>query len=128
MSSRRTSDDPTQDHSPGGARRLRLAPARGVNAPARELTAKLEPSSQEVALYEIRKRIHPRAVHGWFARWRWTLVFVTQAIFYGLPWLQLSGPGLVSFADSNALATTARFNSDGVYGRRQELDYGRMDL
>ena len=68
-----------------------------MNAPARELTAKLEPSSQEVALYEIRKRIHPRAVHGWFARWRWTLVFVTQAIFYGLPWLSWNGRQAVLF-------------------------------
>ncbi len=43
--------------------------------------------TQEVALYEIRRRIHPRAVHGRFAAWRWVLVFATQAVFYGLPWL-----------------------------------------
>ena len=42
---------------------------------------------EEVALFEIRKKIYARAVHGWFARWRWALVFLTQAIFYGLPWL-----------------------------------------
>ena len=40
----------------------------------------IQPTSEEVALYEIRKKIHPRAVHGWFAGWRWTLVFATQAI------------------------------------------------
>jgi len=26
-------------------------------------------------------------VNGWFAKWRWTMVFLTQIVFYGLPWL-----------------------------------------
>lgn len=43
--------------------------------------------AEEVALYEIRRKIHPRAVTGVFFRWRWALIFLTQAIFYGLPWL-----------------------------------------
>src|SRR5690606_9604807 len=42
----------------------------------------------EVALYEVRRKIYPRAVTGWFAGWRWALVWFTQLIFYGLPWLQ----------------------------------------
>jgi len=46
-----------------------------------------EADETEVALYEVRKKIYPRAVHGWFAAWRWTLVWLTQIIFYGLPWL-----------------------------------------
>jgi cytochrome c oxidase accessory protein FixG len=41
----------------------------------------------ETSLYEVRKQIYPRAVHGWFAGWRVTLVLVTQLLFYGLPWL-----------------------------------------
>ncbi|MCC7017883.1 MAG: cytochrome c oxidase accessory protein CcoG, partial [Rhodospirillales bacterium] len=41
----------------------------------------------DVPLYETRKKIHVRAVTGRFAGWRWALVFFTQAIFYGLPWL-----------------------------------------
>jgi cytochrome c oxidase accessory protein FixG len=53
----------------------------------RKVAVAPEPPGQEIALYEIRKRIHPRAVHGLFAGWRWALVFATQAIFYGLPWL-----------------------------------------
>jgi cytochrome c oxidase accessory protein FixG len=57
----------------------------------------IQPTSEEVALYEIRKKIHPRAVHGWFAGWRWTLVFATQAIFYGLPWLTWNGRQAVLF-------------------------------
>jgi cytochrome c oxidase accessory protein FixG len=41
----------------------------------------------EVSLYEVRKKIYPRAVHGLFAAWRWGLVWLTQLIFYGTPWL-----------------------------------------
>jgi cytochrome c oxidase accessory protein FixG len=41
----------------------------------------------ELSLYEVRKKVYPRAVHGGFAAWRWTLVWVTQLIFYGGPWL-----------------------------------------
>ncbi|HXD40419.1 MAG TPA: cytochrome c oxidase accessory protein CcoG [Ramlibacter sp.] len=40
------------------------------------------------SLYEAQKKIHPRAVTGLFARWRWGFVFLTQIVFYGLPWLQ----------------------------------------
>ncbi|HEY6829905.1 MAG TPA: hypothetical protein VI259_23785, partial [Gemmatimonadaceae bacterium] len=54
-------------------------------------------STEEIALYEIRKTIHPRAVHGWFAAWRWALVFATQLVFYGLPWLTWNGRQAVLF-------------------------------
>ena len=57
----------------------------------------IQPTNDEVALYEIRKTIHPRAVHGWFARWRWALVFGTQAVFYGMPWLTWNGRQAVLF-------------------------------
>ena len=35
----------------------------------------------EQALYAVRKAIHPRAVTGWFAAWRWLLVWATQLAF-----------------------------------------------
>jgi len=41
----------------------------------------------EVDLYEVRRKIYPRAVTGLFAGWRWGMVWLTQLIFYGLPWL-----------------------------------------
>jgi cytochrome c oxidase accessory protein FixG len=41
-----------------------------------------------VSLYEAQKKIYPRSVAGFFTRWRWVMVFLTQAVFYGLPWLQ----------------------------------------
>ncbi len=40
-----------------------------------------------VSLYQSAKKIYPRAVSGWFIKWRWALVFLTQLVFYGLPWL-----------------------------------------
>jgi cytochrome c oxidase accessory protein FixG len=42
---------------------------------------------QEQSLYEVRRKIYPRAVHGVFAAWRWALVWATQLVFYGGPWL-----------------------------------------
>ncbi len=40
------------------------------------------------SLYQAQKKIYPRAVGGLFARWRWIFVWLTQLVFYGLPWLQ----------------------------------------
>jgi polyferredoxin len=50
-----------------------------------------------VSLYQKQAKIYPRAVSGWFATWRWTLVWLTQLIFYGLPWLQWNGRPLMLF-------------------------------
>ena len=38
-------------------------------------------------LYAADKKVYPRAVSGWFAAWRWALVWATQIVFYGTPWL-----------------------------------------
>ncbi len=51
----------------------------------------------EVGLYEIRKKIYPRSVTGWFASWRLALVIGTQVVFYGLPWLYWNGRQAVLF-------------------------------
>ncbi len=41
----------------------------------------------ELSLYEVSKKVYPRAVRGWFAAWRWALVWATQLAFYGGAWL-----------------------------------------
>ena len=46
---------------------------------------------------EAVRRIHPRAVNGTFSRVRWVLVWLTQAVFYGLPWLNWQGRQAVLF-------------------------------
>jgi len=66
------------------------------SAPAREVIP-IAPANDEVSLYEIRKKVYPRAVQGWFAGWRWALVFLTQAVFYGMPWFTWNGRQAVLF-------------------------------
>lgn len=39
------------------------------------------------SLYAKYQKIYPRSVSGLFARWRWAMVFLTQLVFYGMPWL-----------------------------------------
>ena len=51
----------------------------------------------ELSLYEVRRKIYPRAVRGWFAAWRWALVWATQIVFYGGPWLSWNGRQAVLF-------------------------------
>jgi len=63
-------------------------------------TARLEgeePSAQVVSLYQRQRKIYPRAVSGWFARWRWALVWATQLLYYGLPWLNWNARQAVLF-------------------------------
>ena len=57
----------------------------------------IEPVPQTVSLYEKRRKIQPRSVRGWFANWRWVMVWITQVVFYGLPWLPWNGRQSVLF-------------------------------
>ena len=50
-----------------------------------------------VSLYEAQKKIYPRSISGLFARWRWAMVFITQIVFYGLPWLEWGQRQMVLF-------------------------------
>ena len=45
-------------------------------------------AEEGVGLYAAHKKVYPRSIDGVFARWRWVMVFVTQIVFYGLPWLE----------------------------------------
>jgi hypothetical protein len=53
------------------------------------------------SLYARRKEIYPRAKIGdrlgVFQRWRWAAVWITQLVFYGLPWLQWNDRQAVLF-------------------------------
>jgi cytochrome c oxidase accessory protein FixG len=50
-----------------------------------------------VWLFEKAAKIYPRSVSGWFARWRWAMVWITQIVFYGLPWLMWNDRPAVLF-------------------------------
>ena len=45
-------------------------------------------ASPMVSLYAAQKKIYPRSIQGQFTNWRWIFVWLTQIIFYGLPWLE----------------------------------------
>ena len=53
--------------------------------------------AQLVWMYEKTAKIYPRAVSGHFARWRWALVWLTQLVFYGAPWLEWNARQAVLF-------------------------------
>ena len=57
----------------------------------------VDDSAQFVSMYQKQPTIYPRAVKGWFASWRWVFVWLTQLLFYGLPWLQWGGRQAVLF-------------------------------
>jgi hypothetical protein len=50
-----------------------------------------------ISLYQAHKKIYPRSVSGVFANWRWGMVFLTQIVFYGLPWLEWGQRQMVLF-------------------------------
>ncbi len=58
-----------------------------------------EPSTENeiVSFYEAQKKIYPRSIRGFFAHWRWAMVFITQLVFYGLPWLEWGQRQMVLF-------------------------------
>src|SRR6266496_3000023 len=80
---------------------LRTAQASTMKQPYPTINlAPVAPSpeqEQEEEIYEVRKKVYPRAVHGWFAGWRVFFVILTQLVFYGLTWLNWNGRQAVLF-------------------------------
>jgi cytochrome c oxidase accessory protein FixG len=60
-------------------------------------TTEVPAREQVISLYASQPKIQPRAVSGWFHNWRWALVWATQLLFYGVPWLQWNGRQAVLF-------------------------------
>jgi len=65
---------------------------QAAGPPARRGTRGME---RELA--DVRSKIYARSVQGLFARWRVVFVFLTQLVFYGLPWLHYNGRQAVLF-------------------------------
>jgi cytochrome c oxidase accessory protein FixG len=60
-------------------------------APASESDRSEDEDSTVVAsLYQAEKKIYARSISGWFSHWRWAMVWITQLVFYGLPWLTIN--------------------------------------
>ena len=80
--------------------------------------AAMENGEGVVSLYVASQKVYPRSVQGVFARWRWAMVFFTQLIFYGLPWLEWGQRQAVLF-DLN----TRRFYIFGLVLYPQDFIY-----
>jgi cytochrome c oxidase accessory protein FixG len=70
-------------------------PAKGRVIPIAAMQAPAE--GDTVWMYESQAKVYPRSVKGWFSNWRWALVWATQIVFYGLPWLTWNARPAVLF-------------------------------
>ncbi|NMG47219.1 cytochrome c oxidase accessory protein CcoG [Azoarcus communis] len=68
-----------------------------MNSTAPNPSPKAPPPPEGDTLYAVRQKVYVRAVTGLFANWRWALVWFTQIVFYGLPWLQWNDRQAVLF-------------------------------
>jgi cytochrome c oxidase accessory protein FixG len=55
------------------------------------------PQVSVIKMYAAREEIYPREATGRYARLRWLCVWLTQLVFYGLPWLSWGGRQAVLF-------------------------------
>jgi len=55
------------------------------------------PQAKIIRMYEPRREIYPREISGHYARLRWACVWLTQLVFYGVPWLRWNGRQAVLF-------------------------------
>ena len=70
----------SEEHPPRKV--IPIVPAGAANAATGDGTQEM------ISLYAAHKKIYPRSVQGIFAYWRWIVVFITQLVFYGLPWIE----------------------------------------
>jgi cytochrome c oxidase accessory protein FixG len=55
------------------------------------------PREAVIRMYAAREEIYPREIKGRYATLRWACVWLTQLVFYGLPWIQMNGRQAVLF-------------------------------
>jgi cytochrome c oxidase accessory protein FixG len=59
--------------------------------------SKHESQVSVIKMYAAREEIYPREANGRYANLRWLCVWLTQLVFYGLPWLNWNGRQAVLF-------------------------------
>lgn len=61
------------------------------------MSSKLDPNATKgtapteatvINLYAAADKIYPRSTSGFFTKWRWVMIWLTQLFFYGVPWLE----------------------------------------
>ncbi len=65
--------------------------------PIKPVAAESTSDQETVSLYAAHKKVYPRSISGLFANWRWVMVFLTQLVFYGLPWIEWGQRQMVLF-------------------------------
>ncbi|HJV74294.1 MAG TPA: cytochrome c oxidase accessory protein CcoG [Noviherbaspirillum sp.] len=55
------------------------------------------PKVSVIKMYQAREEIYAREIKGWYTSWRWVCVWLTQLVFYGLPWLSWNDRQAVLF-------------------------------
>jgi cytochrome c oxidase accessory protein FixG len=55
------------------------------------------PAVSVIKMYAPREQIHVREAKGWYANWRRACVWLTQLVFYGLPWMSWNDRQAVLF-------------------------------
>ena len=57
--------------------------------PENNVTEKSAPMNEViVSLYASQEKIYPRSTFGFFTKWRWAMIWITQIVFYGIPWIE----------------------------------------
>ena len=56
-----------------------------------------EEEAQYRSLYASQEKIYPRNVSGYFKQWRWSMIWITQIVFYAVPWMTWNGRQSVLF-------------------------------
>lgn len=69
--------------------------------PSQKTPRKIIPIATDSSMNKAQEKIYPRSTSGYFSNWRWIMVWVTQIIFYGMPWLQLGQRQAVLFDIAN---------------------------
>jgi len=59
--------------------------------------SEVRPAAKVIMMYAPREEIYPREASGRYATLRWACVWLTQLLFYGLPWLNWNGRQAVLF-------------------------------
>jgi cytochrome c oxidase accessory protein FixG len=73
-----------------------MEPVERTRAGGEQMTP-LAPGESIVKMYAAREEIYPREAKGRYATVRWACVWLTQLVFYGLPWLNWNGRQAILF-------------------------------
>lgn len=65
--------------------------------PQKIIPIQVQRQDNTVPFFEAHQKIYPRSIQGKFMQWRWAMVWLTQLLFYGLPWLEWGQRQIVLF-------------------------------